>query len=177
MADGATCFGHCAPWSGIEPTMTMLRMTHTDHLRDTASDLVEAARAFQAAAEQPETHAGAPDALASLEESLQILSAAWYQVAADASPGIVGRRNASVSGAASWPRVDGLSREQEVHVMAALHDVAAAIARCARACRDGQSTVRPHIANRVAVRQAEIARRAEERPRPASREPAPEGIA
>ena len=157
--------------------MTMIGMTPADRLRDTASDLVDAARAFQAAAEQPQIHAAAPDALEALGECLQVLSAAWYQVAADASPAIAGRRRASVSAAASWPRVDGLSREQEVQTMAALHDVAAAIARCARACRDGRSTVRPLIANRVRATEAHLVRRAGEPPWPANRERPAERLA
>jgi hypothetical protein len=37
----------------------------------------------------------------------------------------------------------------EFHRVAALHDVAAAFARCARACRDGRSTVTPVIARRM----------------------------
>lgn len=70
-----------------------------------------------------------------------MLSAAWYQLAADASPGIVERRRGRSSEGPSWPQVDGLTREQEIRVMGALHDVAAALAHCARACREGRSTV------------------------------------
>jgi hypothetical protein len=118
---------------------------------DSAAELVEAARTFQAAAQRPGSHAGAPDALESLEEALQVLSAAWYQLAADASPGIVARRRVRGSEAGSWPRADGISREQEVHLMGTLHDVAASFARCARACRDGRSTVTPILSQRVAT--------------------------
>jgi hypothetical protein len=35
--------------------------------------------------------------------------------------------------------------------MGTLHHVAAALARCARACRDGRATVTPTIARRVAA--------------------------
>jgi hypothetical protein len=101
---------------------------------------VEAARSFQRAAEARASHAAAPDSLAALEEALQLLSAAWYRLAADASPGIDTRH-------------DGLSREQEVQLMSTLHDVAAAFARCARACRDGRSTVTPLIDRRLAATQ------------------------
>jgi hypothetical protein len=111
-------------------------MNSGSQLHDRASDIVEAARGFQAAAEEPTSHAAAPDSLAALEEALQALSAAWYQLAADAAP--------------ACPRVDGLSREQEVRLMGSLHDVAAAFARCARACRDGRFTVAPIIARRDA---------------------------
>lgn len=127
----------------------MVGMKTANDLRNRAAELVEAARAFQAAAEQPGTHAGAPDCLRSLEEALQVLSGAWYQLAADASPGIVARRRGRGSEAGSWPRVEGLSREQEVHLMGMLHDVAASFGRCARACREGRSTVTPIIAGRA----------------------------
>jgi hypothetical protein len=126
----------------------MILMSTPNRLDDRAAELVETARTFQAAAQRPGSHAGAPDALESLEEALQVLSAAWYQLAADASPGIVARRRVRGSEAGSWPRVDGLSRAQEVHLMATLHDVAASFARCARACRDGRSTVTPILAQR-----------------------------
>jgi hypothetical protein len=117
----------------------MVGMNTAGILHDRASELVEAARAFHAAAERPASHATAPDSLASLEVAMQVLSAAWYQVAADAAPGIAARP----------PRVDGLSREQEVRLVASLHDVAAAFARCARACREGRTTVAPLIARRA----------------------------
>jgi hypothetical protein len=102
-------------------------MDTADSLTTRASELLEDARRFRAAAAEPSCHAEAPDALNSLEEALQVLSAAWYQLAADASPGLVERR----------------SREQEVRLKGALHDVAAAFARCARACREGRSQVTP----------------------------------
>ena len=83
-----------------------------------ASELAEAARTFHTAAGQPGSHAGAPGSLESLEEALQALSAAWYQLAADPSPGI---------------------REDEVRLIGTLHDIGDAFARCARACRHGRS--------------------------------------
>ena len=128
----------------------MAGMNRADPPPDRASELVDAARAFHASAERPGSHVAAPDVLESLEEALQVLSAAWYQLAADASPGIVERRCGRGSEASSRPRVDGLSREQEVRLMGTLHDVAAAFARCARACRDGRSTATPIIARQVA---------------------------
>ena len=108
-------------------------MTSLDPLRDPASALVEAAQAFHRAAETRGSHSAAPDALASLQAALQVLSAAWYRLAADAG--------------VSMSRGD-LSREQEVRLIGALHDLAAGFARCARACRDGHSTVTPVIARR-----------------------------
>jgi hypothetical protein len=120
-----------------------------------ASELVEDARRFQSAAAQPGCLIAVPDTLVSLEEALQVLSAAWYQVAADASPGIVERRPGHRAEALSPPRSDGLSREQEVHLTGTLHDVAAGFARCAKACREGRSAVTAVIARREATRQAD----------------------
>jgi hypothetical protein len=125
-------------------------MNGSHPLQDGAYELVKAARAFHASAARPGGHVAAPDVLESLEEALQVLSGAWYQLAAAASPGIVERRGGRGSEAPSWPRVDGLSREQEVRLMGTLHDVAAAFARCARACREGRSTATPIIARRAA---------------------------
>jgi len=126
-------------------------MSTPNLLHDRASELAEAARTFHNAAAQPGSHAAAPGSLESLEEALQALSAALYQLAADASPRIVERR-ARASEASSWPSVDGLSREDEVRLMGTLHDVGAAFARCARACRHGRSRVM-----QVIVREAEYA--------------------
>jgi hypothetical protein len=108
-------------------------MEITDRLNAHAYDLLEEARRFRAAAHEPGSHVDAPDALASLEEALQTLSAAWYQLAADARV-----------------RLDGLPREQEVRLMGTLHDVAAAFARCARVSRNGRSEVAPMIDRAIA---------------------------
>ena len=108
-------------------------------LHDRASELAEAARTFHTAAGEPGSHVGSPGSLESLEEALQALSAAWYQLAADASPGIAERRRTRSSEGSSWPHVDGLSREDEVRLVGTLHDIGAAFARCARACRHGRS--------------------------------------
>jgi hypothetical protein len=89
----------------------MAGMDASESLRDRAGELVEAARAFHAAAERPRAYMAAPDALESLEEALQVLSGAWHQLAAAAAPG-------------AGP----------------LHDVAAALARCAHACRERRAT-------------------------------------
>jgi hypothetical protein len=107
------------------------RMRTTDPIEGVASDLLEAAQRFQWAAQEPGCHVVAPEALASLEEALQMLSAAWYQVAADAAPAAA---------------TAGLSRELEVQLVGTLHDIAAAFARCARMCRQGRSSVTPIIA-------------------------------
>ena len=104
-------------------------MTSLAPLYDSASAMVEAAEAFHRAAETRGSHVGAPESLGNLQEALQVLSTAWYRLAADAAP------------------ATGLSREQEVRLMGAMHDVAAAFARCARACRDGRSAVTPLISH------------------------------
>jgi hypothetical protein len=127
----------------------MVVMTSPDSLREPASALVEAAKDFHQAAEHRGSHLAAPASLESLQEALQVLSAAWYRVAADASAGIVERERPSGVAVGSWPHGDGLSREQEVRLLGALHDVAAAFARCARSCREGRSTVTPIIAPNV----------------------------
>jgi hypothetical protein len=106
-------------------------MTSQAQLDNLASALVDDARAFRRAAEQHGSHLAAPAALDSLPDALQMMSAAWYRIAADAAAR------------------DGLSREQEVRLTGALHDVAAAFARCARACRQGGSTVTPIISRRI----------------------------
>jgi hypothetical protein len=139
-------------------------MNSASQLQDRASEIVEAVRGFQAAAEEPASHAAAPDSLAALEEALQMLSASWYQLAGDASPGIVDRWRGRGSEAPSWPRFDGLSREQEARLTSTLHDVAAAFARCARACREARSGVTPIIAGRGAASRADGRRHGNEFP-------------
>ena len=109
-------------------------ITPPDPLRDPASALVEAAQAFDRAAHTRGSHRAAPDSLSSLQDGLQALSAAWYRLAADAG--------------ASMSRGD-LSREQEVMLVGAMHDIAAAFARCARACREGHPRITPIIDRRM----------------------------
>lgn len=129
-------------------------MSPLDALHHAASALVEDAHAFHRAAEQEDSHFGAPAALECLQAALQVLSAAWYRLAADASPDLVERQPARGAQAGSRASGDGLSREQEVRLMGAVHDVAAAFARCARACRAGESTVAPVIARRIHAERA-----------------------
>jgi hypothetical protein len=110
----------------------MHRMNSIDRLHDEAAELIKAAQAFNSAADQIGIRPAVPLSLARTEDALQLLSGAWYQLAADASP-----RDAEPSA------VDGLSHEQEVHLKATLHDVAAAFARCARICREARLAVTP----------------------------------
>jgi hypothetical protein len=132
----------------------MPAMNNASHLQDRASDLVDAARSFQTAAQAPASHAAVPESLAALEDTLQALSAAWYQLAAHASPGVAARQPERASDVPSRLHVDGPSREQEARLIGTLHDVAAAFARCARECRNGRSAVTPIIARGVAAARA-----------------------
>jgi hypothetical protein len=126
-------------------------MDTPDRLDQCAAELADAARKFRSAAGRPGACAAAPDSLASLEDALQALSGACYQLAADAAPGIVARRVGNGTRAGGRPDVDELSREQEARLMGALHDVAAAFARCARQCREGRTAVGLLVARRAAA--------------------------
>jgi hypothetical protein len=108
-------------------------MNPMNPLQARAAELIQAAQDFHSAADQPGIRPAVPLSLARTEEALQVLSGAWYQLAADdAEPS----------------EIDGLSREQEVRLIATLHDVAAAFARCARACREGRLAVTPVLTTR-----------------------------
>ena len=101
-------------------------MTSGNALNSPTAALMDAANAFHRAAETAGSHTGAPESLGAVQTALRVLSAAWYRVAADAVPS---------------NRATGLSREQEVLLIGALHDAAAAFAKCARACRESEATV------------------------------------
>jgi hypothetical protein len=149
MGNLGQLFGYSDPWDTRGPRGTITAMTSPDPLRDPVSALVEAAHAFHRAADTRGSHRAAPDSLVSLQEALQVLSAAWYRLAADAVTGGLGRNPAlEMDSGASRSRGD-LSREQQVRLIGGLHDVAAAFARCSRACRQGGSTVTPVIARRA----------------------------
>jgi hypothetical protein len=126
----------------------MHRMNSMDPLQDKAAELIKAAQAFHFAADQPGIRPALPLSLALTEEALQVLSGAWYQLAADASRGIATRSRQPGTRDARPPRTDGLSHEEEARLIAALQDVAAAFARCARTCRDGRLAVTPVIKRR-----------------------------
>jgi hypothetical protein len=133
MGNAPRRFGHFAPWGTRRSRGILIGMTSPDPLRNAVSALVDAAQAFDRAAEARGSHTAAPESLAALQEAQQALSAGWYRLAADG---------------ASMSRGD-LSREQEVRLIGALQDVAAAFARSARACREGRSAVAPVIARRL----------------------------
>jgi hypothetical protein len=124
----------------------MHRMNSVNSLHDNAAGLIKAAQGFHSAASQPGIHGAAPLYLACTEEALRLLSGAWYQLAADASPRIARRSRPLRAPDAESSGIDGLSREQEARLIATLHDVAAAFARCARSCREGRLAVAPVIA-------------------------------
>ena len=119
----------------------MHRMNSMDLLHDKAAELIEAAQAVHSAADQTGTRPAVPLSLARTEEALQLLSGAWYQLAADASPRIARRSRQLSAPDAELSEIDGLSHEQEVRLIATLHDVAAGLARCARTCREGRLAV------------------------------------
>jgi hypothetical protein len=122
-----------------------------ENLTRRASELLEDARRFQSAAARPGSHIAVPDALGSLEEALQVLSAAWYHLAADAAPEMTARRPGAGAPVRSRGARNGLSREAEVQLVGALHDVAAGLARSARTCRDRRSVATPTITRRMAA--------------------------
>jgi hypothetical protein len=105
----------------------MGRMNPTDPPHDHAAQLIDAARAFHAVAGQPGQAAATPLSLARTEEALRLLSRSWYELAGDAVPGSA--------------QQDGLSHEQRVLLLATFHDVAAALARCARVCREARVVI------------------------------------
>jgi hypothetical protein len=115
-------------------------MNSMEPLHDNAAELIKAAQAFHSGASEPGVLGAAPLSLARTEEALQLLSGAWYQLAADSSG------------------VDRLSREREARLIATLHDVAAAFARCARSCREGRLAVTPVIAGCANAREIEYER-------------------
>jgi hypothetical protein len=124
-------------------------MNSPAHIDEHASDLLSAAQAIQGAAGRPGSSRAATATLACLEDALQALSASWYQIAADA--GVLERRREARL-AQPWPAAEkGLSREQEVRLIETLHEVAAAFAQCARACREAQPTLVPLIDERLSA--------------------------
>jgi hypothetical protein len=142
------------------------RMEPGEDLSRRASELLEDARRFRSAAAQRGSHRYVPDALVSLEEALQVLSGAWYQLAADAAPRIVERRLGDGSAAPSRPpRGDSPANRRFVRVMGTLHDVAAGFARCARGCREAQAAVTPTIGKRASPGRADNGRQPGKFPR------------
>jgi hypothetical protein len=99
---------------------------HTSNLVEEHADaLLTSARAFQLAAVEAGSSEEAPTALASLEETLRILSAGWHELAADA---------------ATPPPGEVLPSSQR-RLVGVLQDVGAAFVRCSRVCRDAEYVV------------------------------------
>ena len=116
-------------------------MASPESVEQNAYELVEQARVLLEAAGQPGSSEGVGRALASSEEALQLLSATWYRLAADASTVV-----------AEGDPV--LTREQEASLLATLHDLAGAFARCARECRRAQRAGR--LLEKRAQREADV---------------------
>jgi hypothetical protein len=123
-------------------------MTRSHGIEGRATELLAVAREFQSEAEQPGSHLAAPAALDSLAEAFQALSAAWYQLAADAVPRAVDGDAPHAATRVAW---DGFPREAEVRLVGTLHDIAAGFARCGRTCREGRRLAAPLIGRATAV--------------------------
>jgi hypothetical protein len=141
MGIRAGLIGHCDPWVAEGLRASILHMTSKDVLSSSTAALVDAANAFHRAAESPGSHIGAAESLGAAQTALRILSAAWYRVAADAVPSIHDRNQAHARSGQAPARATGLSHEQEAQLIGALHDAAAAFARCARECRVSEARV------------------------------------
>jgi hypothetical protein len=129
-------------------------MTSRNALSSRAAALLDAAEAFHRAAETAGSHNGAAESLGAAQTALRVLSAAWYRVAADAVPSLHEREPVrDLPGQVPSP-ASGLSREQEVLLVGALHDAAAAFAKCARECRDSEATVAAIIERGLARKRA-----------------------
>lgn len=121
-------------------------MNHADQIENRASDLRDAARAFHQAAGQAGSSAAAQALLASLTETLQLLSAGCYQLAADAAPEIVEEYRGLPRKPMYSARVHRAPvSEQELDLVLTLQDVAVAIAGCARNCRGARPTAPPLV--------------------------------
>ena len=109
-------------------------------------DLAGVEAILAAATQAPTGWRQAPDLLRDLEGSLRALSAEWVELAALAAPTIAARcRRRPVM---STSTETGLSREQEVQLISALHDLAGALTRAARASRECRSVVEPLVERR-----------------------------
>lgn len=129
------------PMAMARPSADHAGMNSRDRIDDRASAVLSAARDLQGAAGEPGSREAAATALGHLDEALQALSASWYEVAADAVPASQQRRRPATPDSSSSRAESGLSREAELRLIGALHDVAAGFARAARVCRDARPTV------------------------------------
>jgi hypothetical protein len=114
-------------------------MNSPNLLHERTSELAEAARIFQTAAGQPAVMPGRRAPSKPWRKPFRCLAPpglSWPRTRRRES---FERRRSRASEAASWLHVDGLSREEEILLRGTLHDVGAAFARCARACRHGRS--------------------------------------
>jgi hypothetical protein len=120
-------------------------MAESTHLLEASAALERTRTAVAAAAREPDGWREAPAQLRALERALIDLSARWTAVAALAAPTIGRLRDGEVSP----PSAPGLSREQEVSMISAFHDVAADLAAAARSCRNGRAVIAPLIERRI----------------------------
>ena len=114
------------------------------HLDQPADDLLEAALALSKAADAPGASAALGVLVPRLQESLRVLSASLYTLADDAVPELAERRRRGPTVRAG--PASGLSREQEVQLVSTIHDLGAALTRCASSCDAVREIAVPLIA-------------------------------
>jgi hypothetical protein len=83
--------------------------------------------------------------VAPLEDAPQTVGAGRYRLAGDAAPRIAAQRRLPKTGPPQELPCF-LPQEQEVHLTTTLRDLAAAFARCARACRSARPIAGPLMA-------------------------------
>lgn len=130
-----------APIARALPVNHDLGMSATDQLRVQATDLAARANDLHAIHADPESWSAVPDLLADLEQILRALSASSHELAAGAAPGVSKLRLWLNPRAPTASVQAGLSRQHEVQLISALHDVAAEFNACAKACRKAREVV------------------------------------
>lgn len=111
------------------------------------SDLRSAAITFSEVADAPGASESFPAALTHIEEGLRAVSESVYRLARDAVPAKCERNRVSAHGREqSRLATEGrLSREQEAHLAATMHELAQDFNRCARCCAKASDSVQPLI--------------------------------
>jgi hypothetical protein len=118
----------------------------SDQLERHGRDLLGIANAFSATAGKPGRSDGIPRVLPRLEAALRVLGSSWYELAADAAPGVVERRTGVRRREHRDPNTEVVrSHEQEALLVATLQDVAASLLDCARVCKSATSIAAPLI--------------------------------
>jgi hypothetical protein len=116
-------------------------MSAAHQLRVQAADLAARANDLHATSAVPESWPAVPDLLADLEQMLRVLSASSYELAAGAAPAVSKFRLWLNPRAPTASVQAGLSRQHEVQLISALHDVAAEFNACAKSCHKAREVV------------------------------------